>query len=119
MARTLPVENAKIALSDKSEVLLALEFIEADLSAAAARQGFDEAIAAKTDRLHATAAKCIKDAGLRSDAIQTIFFTGGSSRVPAVREAVMRAAPTARVSSGSDFLSVALGLTLEAHRRFG
>ena len=112
------VENAKIELSGKSDVPLPLDFIESDLAATATRQGFDEAIAAKTDRLHATAAKCIRDAGLRSDAIQTIFFTGGSSRVPAVREAVMRAAPTARVSSGSDFLSVALGLTLEAHKRF-
>lgn len=113
------VENAKIELSDKSEILLPLEFVESDLAAAATRQGFDEVIAAKTDRLYATAAKCIRDAGLRSDAIQTIFFTGGSSRVPAVREAVMRAAPAARTSSGSDFLSVALGLTLEAQKRFG
>jgi hypothetical chaperone protein len=112
------VENAKIELSGKSDVPLALDFIESDLSAAATRQGFDEAIAAKTDRLHSTAAKCIRDAGLKNNAIQTIFFTGGSSRVPAVREAIMRAAPTARVASGSDFLSVALGLTLEAHKRF-
>jgi hypothetical chaperone protein len=112
------VENAKIELSGKSDVPMALDFIESDLSAAATRQGFDEVIAARTDRLHATAAKCIRDAGLRRDAIQTIFFTGGSSRVPAVREAIMRAAPMARVASGSDFLSVALGLTLEAHKRF-
>lgn len=113
------VEDAKIALSDKTNVPLQMEFIETALEALATRRKFDEAIAAKTDRLRATATKCIRDAGLTRDAIQTIFFTGGSSRVPAVREAVMRAAPTARVSSGSDFLSVALGLTREAHKRFG
>ena len=47
----------------------------------------------KTERLHQTAAKCIRDAGFKRDAIHTIFFTGGSSRVPAVREAIARAAP--------------------------
>jgi hypothetical chaperone protein len=35
----------------------------------------------------------------------------GSSRVPAVRTAIARAAPSARLATGSDFLSVALGLT--------
>jgi hypothetical chaperone protein len=48
---------------------------------------------------------------LRPAAIETIFLTGGSSRVPAVRAAIGRAAPTARLTGGSDLLSVALGLT--------
>lgn len=113
------VEDAKISLSDEISVPLPLEFIETALEGTATRRRFEEAIAAKTDRLHTTAAKCIKDAGLTRDSIQTIFFTGGSSRVPAVRDAIMRAAPVARPSSGSDFLSVALGLTREAHKRFG
>ncbi|HYX66840.1 MAG TPA: putrescine-ornithine antiporter, partial [Burkholderiales bacterium] len=40
-------------------------------------------------------------AGLRPAAIDTIFLTGGSSRVPAVRTAIGRAAPSARVAGGS------------------
>ena len=113
------MENSKIELSDSMTALIALEFIEADLTATATRRGFDETIATKTNQLQVTASRCIKNAGLKSDAIQTIFFTGGSSRVPAVREAIARAAPAARAASGSDFLSVALGLTREAQRRFG
>jgi hypothetical protein len=35
-----------------------------------------------------------------------------------VREAIRKAAPQANVAAGSDFLSVALGLTREAQRRF-
>jgi hypothetical chaperone protein len=89
------------------------------LAAIATQHGFDSAIASRTERLYTTAAKCIKDAGLAPGAIHTIFFTGGSSRVPAVREAIARAAPTARATTGSDFLSVALGLTREAQKRFG
>ncbi|MGZ5961161.1 MAG: Hsp70 family protein [Rhizomicrobium sp.] len=113
------VEDSKIELSDRTTASLALEFIDMRLAATATRLGFDEAIASRTERLYATAAKCIRDAGLKRDAIQTIFFTGGSSRVPAVREAIARAAPAARIATGSDFLSVALGLTREAQKRFG
>ncbi|MBV8187725.1 MAG: hypothetical protein JOY64_26140 [Alphaproteobacteria bacterium] len=54
------------------------------------------------------------NAGLAGDTIDTIFLTGGSSRVPAVRAAIVRAAPAARIATGSDFLSVALGLTYMA-----
>ena len=113
------VEDAKIELSERVATRIPLEFVEAALAAPATRVGFDDAIATRTERLHATAAKCIRDAGLTRDAIHTIFFTGGSSRVPAVRDAIHRAAPSARAATGSDFLSVALGLTREAQRRFG
>ncbi len=112
------VEDAKMALSDEAIAAIPLSFIEAALQAQATRTGFDDAIRSRTDRLHLVAGKCIADAGLKPNAIDTIFFTGGSSRVPAVREAISRAAPSARAAAGSDFLSVALGLTREAQRRF-
>ena len=112
------VEDAKIALSDADALEIALDFLEAGLTAAATRAGFDAAIRDKTERLTTLAAACIADAGLTRDRIATIFFTGGSSRVPAVRDAIAAAAPSARVAAGSDFLSVALGLTQEAQRRY-
>jgi hypothetical chaperone protein len=112
------VEDAKIALSETESTMLLLAFIEAGLDAIATREGFDRAIVEKTERLHRTAATCIRDAGLKPADIDTIFFTGGSGRVPAVRAAIMRAAPGARATEGSDFLSVALGLTREARKRF-
>jgi hypothetical chaperone protein len=115
----LAVEDAKIALSDLDCAPIALEFIEHALAATPTRAGFERTIAHKTERLTAVAAACIADAGLRPDAVSTVFFTGGSSRVPAVRNAIAAAAPSARVAAGSDFLSVALGLTREAQRRYG
>lgn len=113
------VEDAKIALSDAGATPLLLDFVEAGIAAHATRTGFDRAIETKTSRLNALAGSCIAHAGLRPDDIHTIFFTGGSGRVPAVREAITRAAPQARATEGSDFLSVALGLTREAQKRFG
>jgi hypothetical chaperone protein len=113
------VEDGKIALSEADAAALPLDFIERGLLAPATRSGFDRAILAKTARLFATASACIADAGLKPDDIHTIFFTGGSGRVPAVRAAIQRAAPNARATAGSDFLSVGLGLTREAQKRFG
>jgi hypothetical chaperone protein len=112
------VEDAKIALSESEAAALPLDFLEAGLAAETSQTRFNMAIADKSDALTRTAAQCITKAGIKSAEVQTIFFTGGSSRVPAVRNAIRKAAPDAAVAAGSDFLSVALGLTLEAQRRF-
>ena len=105
------VEDAKIALSGEERTAVALAFLEAGLTTTAMRVDFDSAIDARMDRLHEAATDCIAAAGLGPAAIDTIFLTGGSSRVPAVRAAIGRAAPSARLAGGSDLLSVALGLT--------
>jgi hypothetical chaperone protein len=112
------VEDAKIALSTGEVAAVPLTFIEPGLDATATRAAFEGAIQARIDRLHRTASECIALAGLKPAAIDTIFLTGGSSRVPVVRAAVGRAAPTARLAGGSDLLSVALGLTQMAGTAF-
>jgi len=105
------VEDAKMALSSDERAAVSLDFLEAGLEAVATRNVFDRAIDARIERLHTTALGCIAAAGLAPSAIDTIFLTGGSSRVPAVRAAIAQAAPSARLAGGSDLLSVAMGLT--------
>ncbi|MEQ9641702.1 MAG: Hsp70 family protein [Alphaproteobacteria bacterium] len=106
------VEDAKIELSTRDGAMLSLAFLEASLAATTTRADFDAAIEARTDRLSRTAADCIAAAGLGPAAIDTVLLTGGSCRVPAVRAAIGRAAPTARLAVGADdLLSVAMGLT--------
>jgi hypothetical chaperone protein len=113
------VEDAKIALSNENRTVLPLDFLEYGLGGEITRGAFEDSIRDKTNRLHIVARECIADAGVAPEAIQTIFFTGGSSRVPAVRDAIASAAPSAVAAEGSDFLSVAMGLTQEAARRYG
>lgn len=105
------VEEAKLGLSAKQEAAVDLNFLEAGLAAPAMREGFESAIDDRLRRLTRSAAQCIADAGVAAGDIKTIFFTGGSSLVPAVRAAVMKAAPQAKATTRSDLLSVALGLT--------
>ena len=114
----MAVERGKVALSDRDAVDIGLDFIQAGLHAPAERTRFEATIRDNTERLGRTASACIAAAGLRPDDIQTVFLTGGSSLVPAVRRAIAGAAPNARTATGSDFLSVASGLTLEAARLY-
>lgn len=113
------VEDAKIGLSAEEMTAVTLGFLEEGLAASARRGEFEHAIADHTERLHRAVGECIALAGIDGAAIDTIFFTGGSSRVPAVRTAIARAAPAARPASGSDLLSVALGLTQMAGHMTG
>jgi len=113
------VEDAKIVLSEGSTAPLAFDFLESGLGAQATQTGFERAIRDKTAKLTRVAAACVADAGLKPADIHTVFLTGGSSRVPAVRKAIAAAAPAARATSGSDLLSVALGLTRVAAKRYG
>ncbi len=111
------VERGKIELTGIDRMNIALDFIEAGLSAPATREDFDEAIAAELTRLRLSVWNCLAMADAPS--IDTVFMTGGSSLVPAV-EAVLRDELTdAQIKRGDDFLSVALGLTLEAQARYG
>jgi hypothetical chaperone protein len=107
----LGVEDAKIALSVENGVTIPLAFVEAGLVTTATRADFSQAVEDDIERLHEAASDCIVAAGLNPDEVDTIFLTGGSSRMPAVRAAIGRAAPAARLSGSSDLLSVALGLT--------
>jgi hypothetical chaperone protein len=105
------VEDAKIALSTEEQADVPVNFLEAGLTVSAMRVDFDRAIENMADRLHKTVRDCIAAAGVSPAAIDAVFITGGSSRVPAVRAAISRAAPSARLAGSSDLLSVASGLT--------
>jgi len=112
------VEEAKIELTVSETTEIALAFVEAGLNAPATRTGFDEAIAAEMTRLRLSIWNCLALADIDADAVDTIFMTGGSSLVPAVEAVVRDEIPNAAVKRGDDFLSVALGLTLEAQTRY-
>lgn len=110
------VEQAKIELTDADRTAIDLAFVEAGLAAPSTRQKFDEAIAAELMRLRLAIWNCLALADVT--AIDTVFMTGGSSLVPAVEAVLRDEQPNAQIKRGDDFLSVALGLTIEAQRRY-
>ncbi|UTH73274.1 Hsp70 family protein [Chromobacterium sp. IIBBL 290-4] len=115
----MEVEAAKIALSDQDSHRILLDPIEKGLSCELGRLDFEDSIAGLLDRVRATVGKLLADAGLKADAVDTVFFTGGSSGVPALRAGVRALLPNAHHVEGNLFGSIGSGLAIEAKKRYG
>jgi hypothetical chaperone protein len=113
------VESGKIALSGAAGATIPLHFIEKELEARATRQDFDETISQEIMRLRLSVWNCVALAGVDTADINTVFMTGGSSRVPAIENLMREEFPDADIRRSDDFLSVAVGLTLQAQSRYG
>ena len=111
------VEQAKIALTDADEATIAVPYDIA--SPRLTRRAFDQTIAQAVQRVAATVSATIEDAGLGAGDITAVFLTGGSTAIPAARQAILQLVPQARVVDGDRFGSVGMGLALEARRKFG
>jgi hypothetical chaperone protein len=112
------VEATKIALSATSEASIDMDFIQPGLSAPADRDRFDDAVAGERARMAAAVRETLKRAGIAPHDVGTVFLTGGSSRVPALKKAIASVVSPNKFASGDDMLSVALGLTEEARLRY-
>ncbi|HJV73441.1 MAG TPA: Hsp70 family protein [Noviherbaspirillum sp.] len=115
----LKVEEGKIALSEKSEADLLLDRLAPDLMLTLQRASFDTAIQHLVTGVESTVKKMLDDAGVAADAVDTVFFTGGSSGVPLLRQKISAQLPAARRVEGDLFGSIGAGLALDAVRRFG
>ena len=92
--------------------------IEPGLSATARRDALIALLADLLARLVTLGTATVHAAGLQPAAISTLYFTGGSSGMTALREAFQGAFPASRVVVGDLFGSVVSGLGIEAGRRF-
>lgn len=114
----LAVESAKIALSATDEAPIAMDYVEKGLAATATRDRFDDAVHAERARMADAVRETLKRSGLGADGVDTVFLTGGSSRVPAFRKAIGSVISPNKFAAGDDMLSVALGLSAEAGLRY-
>ena len=115
----LQVEAAKIALSDANTTTIELGRIEPGQSFTLMRADFDRAISHLVTGIESTVQALLRDAGVRTTDIDTVFFTGGSSSVPLLRERISALLPDARHAQGDLFGSIGAGLALDAQRKFG
>ena len=115
----IQVEAGKISLSDASSADMDLGRISPGEQLVLQRPDFDGAIDALVSRIEATVARLLRDAGVSAAAVGTVFFTGGSSGVPLLRERIAAVLGQARAVEGDRFGSIGAGLALDAQRRFG
>lgn len=115
----IQVEEAKIHLSTAEQHLSDLGWNEPGLEVRSTRERFEQSTERLYERLKVTAAACVKSAGIDSSDISAVMFTGGTSQVSSVRDAIASNFPQAQIVDGDRFGSVGLGLAIEAQRRYG
>ncbi len=115
----IEVEASKIALTEEQRRHIDFSRIEAGLSAELTRALFEAAIAQQLERINAGIGQLLNDAGVTAEQVDTLFFTGGSSGIPALRQSAARLLPNARQVEGNRFGGIGSGLAIEAHKRYG
>ncbi len=114
-------EKAKIELSGVTSTNINLPFITADASGpkhldmTLTRAKFDELTADLVEKTMGPARDAMKEAGLSADQIDKVLLVGGSSRIPAVQDAVKKLTnqdPHKRVSTPDE--CVAIGAAVQA-----
>jgi hypothetical chaperone protein len=115
----MQVEDAKIRLSADAIVELDLERLSPPERLQIGRAAFESAIAGLVDQVGATVQRLLGEAGVSAEQVDTVFFTGGSSGVAALRERIAAIVPDARRVEGDLFGSIGAGLAIDAARKFG
>ena len=112
------VESAKIKLSRTDAVTLNFDDSVAGISLEIARAELEAAVADGLQRMRSRIDEVLRMAGLTPESVSAVFLTGGATRMPSVRKSIAAAVPTARLTAGDAFGSVATGLALDAAKRF-
>ncbi|QKE62165.1 Hsp70 family protein [Aquipseudomonas campi] len=115
----MQVEEGKIALTEHDQYRIDLQRVESGLHVLLDRPLFDQAIGGLLERVTASVAELLQQAGVKAEEIDTVFFTGGSSGIPALRQSICALLPNARATEGNTFGSIGSGLAIEAKKRYG
>lgn len=114
----MQVEAAKIALSHASLTKIDLERVEAGQTLELTQDALNGWVSHQVLRIEETLKDLLLKAGVEANRIDTVFFTGGSSSVPFVRERLSALLPRARRVEGDLFGSIGNGLAIDARRKF-
>ncbi|WP_462401431.1 Hsp70 family protein [Pseudomonas sp. Marseille-QA0332] len=115
----MEVETSKIELTEQQNRCIDLRRIEPDLAVELTRPLFEDAIEGLLQRVRGSVGELLSKAGIGQSQVDTVFFTGGSSGIPALRQSIAAMLPNARHVEGNRFGSIGSGLAIEARKRYG
>jgi hypothetical chaperone protein len=118
-ALTARAEEAKIGVSAGGETMIDLESVEADLRLAFGDAQLVEAGREETRRIVQAARDTVQAAGVAPSQVNALYFTGGSTGLAFLTQALADAFPEAQAVFGDRLASVATGLGIHAQRLFG
>ena len=108
------VEAAKIDASDTGRGEIVLAEIDEGLGASIDRAMLETVLGEKCSAIVETARRAVKLAGIDQDRVESLYFTGGSAALPALRTQFGAAFPKSTPVFGDPFGSVAKGLGVRA-----
>jgi hypothetical chaperone protein len=111
-------EEAKIAVSEVPAAPIDLSLVESGLATLLREAQAMQAIAADRERIVGAAREALRQAGLKPERLDAIYFTGGSTGLQPLVSAIAAVAPAAQAVRGDRFASVATGLGVHARRVF-
>ncbi len=112
-------EDAKIALSAQDEHKTPFDFIENGFAIPIHRDLFERAIRGEVEKIADSARQCLREAGVRAEAIELVILTGGSTEVHSVQAEFKRLFPKAAIADENKLSSVGLGLAYDSQYKFG
>jgi hypothetical chaperone protein len=112
-------EAGKIDVAEGATARIALDTLAPRLQTHLTEREAIAAIEADIERIVAAARATVHDAGLRPEAIDALYFTGGSTGFRLLAQRIAAAFPAAHAVRGDRFASVARGLGVEARRVYG
>jgi hypothetical chaperone protein len=112
-------EAAKIGVAQHGEAAIDLAEVQAGLNATLSHAQAAAAIEADLARIVQAAAETARLAGVKHDAVQTLYFTGGSTGLTPLVERIAAQFPQARQRRGDRFASVVTGLGVHARALYG
>ena len=115
----MEIEETKIELTHNENRHVALDRVEPGLSVDLSRAMFEAAIDNQLERIRNSVTNLLNSAGVGVEQVDTVFFTGGSSGIPALRQSVSAMLPNANHVEGNIFGSIGSGLAIEAKKRYG
>ncbi len=112
------VEATKINLSRSEHISTRFSIMQEGFDVEISRQRLSEIIEEEALQIREMVAESINMAGVEPNSIDTLFFTGGSTKIKFLRDLILELVPQAEIVEGDAFGSVAMGLTIDAHNRF-
>ncbi|MEQ1910718.1 MAG: Hsp70 family protein [Vicinamibacterales bacterium] len=108
------VNTTKVALSSSLEAELRFDLERLEVRWHATRQQFEQWLRRDLEVIEKCLDHLLERSGVGPEGINTVFLTGGSSFVPAVRDIFARKFPSSAITGGQELTSVATGLALRA-----
>jgi hypothetical chaperone protein len=106
------VSDAKVRLSSAPTTSFVLRLGELHIEQEISREDFERWIADDIARIEQTVDQLLRGENVSVEEIDSVFLTGGSSSIPAVRRVFETRFGADRLAGGENFQSVAFGLAL-------